>query len=51
MDGGLIMAKIEWKTKEEIEKEQNQPSELETLRKQQELMQQAIDDMIFGGAL
>lgn len=26
-------------------------SELERLKKQQELMQQAIDDLIFGGAL
>jgi hypothetical protein len=48
------MAEIEWKTKDEINEEKSQPqpvSELDQLKKSQELMQQAIDDMILGGAL
>lgn len=35
MDGGVKMAEIKWKTKEELEAERNQPSPIETLEQSQ----------------
>ena len=44
------MATITWKTTEELLLEQKQqPSELEQLKKNQELMQKALDEILLSG--
>jgi hypothetical protein len=46
------MAKIEWKTNEEIKANEKQaPTELEEFKKNQELMQAALDGLLLGGGL
>lgn len=39
------MAKIRWKTKEEIEQEENQPSELEQLKQENEMLAMAVVEL------
>lgn len=40
-----MMAVIKWKTKEEIEEEQNQPSELEQLKRENEMLAMAVMEL------
>ena len=39
------MAEIKWRTKEEIEEEQNQPSELEQLKQENEMLAMAVMEL------
>jgi hypothetical protein len=52
MAGGLTVAKFDWKTKEQLALElQEKTTELEELKKNQETMQKALDELILGGML
>lgn len=39
------MAEIKWRTMEEIEEEQNQPSELEQLKRENEMLAMAVMEL------
>lgn len=39
------MAEITWKTKEEIEQEENQPSEIDSLKKENEMLAMAVMEL------